>query len=486
MFVWGGSRENIHFFSCLGNRFHTTSHLESSLLRAPRNLHLHHRTYRSALPRRRDTQASNRKDLQRVPAASSHQIIHSRSLTPPPDKQSSQSTVSAMPAMPESPSMAAERAMLQSVSRQCSELHHTLDDNEGLETGVNLMFGVISRCRKISQDHAENLSVPDKLELDEHCQDAMQVVGKMAQKAFAPRGKSPTKDMDMRAMRYAPGILTLPITTSALALRMRAIHQNMCELWCLEANASTVMSTASKVLRLCSGAEFTLHCSNGQVLKLDAVYFADMRARQTKKELFDMVVLTLMCLARSHSVWFNATIPTTEPRRAVMLWNIKVPGTGSEVLAGASGRRNCKSSRVIDNKEMSTQQAVYIQSLRKTLTLLRSRSPNSRPFHSERYLPTKTPSVPHVMPLPERADRVIAFVESVIRGRVLERDSLDKTYSDSLFDCGEEALTHLFAAAMSFFGISELPSATTPSVFRPSLSERPRPIPSDTDGLRTW
>lgn len=390
-----------------------------------------------------------------------------------------------MPAMPESPSIAAERAMLQSLSRQCSELHHAMDDNEGLETGVNLMFGVISRCRKISQDHAENLSVPDKLELDEHCQDAMQVVGKVAQKAFASRA-NPTKDMDMRAMRYTPGISMLPITTSALALRMLAIRQNMCELWSLDANASTVLSTASKVLRLCSGAEFTLHCSNGQALKLDAMDFADIHARHTKKELFDIVVLTLMCLARSHSVWFNATIPTTEPRRAVMLWNIKIPGTGSEVLAGASGRRNCKSSRVIDNRAMSSHQASYIQVLRSKLTQLRSMSPNSLPCHSKEYLPIETPSMPYTMPLPERADRVVAFVESVIRGRKLERDSFDKTYNDSLFGCAEEALTHLFFAAMTFFGVSELPSATTPSVFRPSLSERPRPIPSDTDGLRSW
>lgn len=105
----------------------------------------------------------------------------------------------------------------------------------------------------------------------------------------------------------------------------------MNELCSMTADNPGVLNSANKVLRLCSVAQFRLHGLDRSIINLDAVEFVKVKNVKAKKELFDIVVLALLCLARWHSAWFNAMRPAMEENRAVILWGMEVPGTGDIV-----------------------------------------------------------------------------------------------------------------------------------------------------------
>ena len=372
---------------------------------------------------------------------------------------------------------AIKAALLKYFLDKSLELHVALRDEEDLETCVDMMFDMLQECRSIPDHIIASLSTSEKMKLDKHCQDAMQVVADTAERTLAP-GEAPTTDLGR--MGYANAIEINRLPFDDLGIRLRGIFYNMSNLWDMASNDPAILHSAKKVLRLCSGAESRFHCLDGRTYNLAAIDFASLGSRDGKKEVFNSVVLTLLCLARSHSAWSNAMLPTIENRRAVMLWDIPVRGTGDIVDWRKVVRWKGHQGASSHTTKMSDDQITQLQDLNVKMRLLHDLPSFALPAQA-------VSSAPQTMtPLQVRASNVLSIIKSAIAGRRFERGDLYDGYTDALCLVAETALTDLFLAAKKYFGISEEPSATTPLVFEPAVGTRRPPPKSDPEVERAW
>lgn len=290
-------------------------------------------------------------------------------------------------------------------------------------------------------------------------------------------------------LRWNSGVTRSYDQRSPLHLRYSIIGMDMSELSSLGFENDKLVPTASELLRYCSGTAAKVRFDHHESFHLPSVMMS-YQSSLARERLFEVVILTLMVLARSHAMWFRAehgSNPVQYTSVPVRLFDQIVPGTGRRWYEKQNRPGSCQravAAKIKSGKQhaLTAEQEVQYQSLHDWLAqILRSslRPPQFLPMDSH---PRSEPST--VSPLETCARFTFVFLEGVFNSaRRGEQGYVTREFGNELLQLAVQSLRNLLRFARGSFEVKKPPKL---EAHQRAQSARPEPASRDPYSLRRW